>query len=923
MKINFNFAPDTRVTLAANGQTETVDLWSRAHMLMEGHAGRINVYDAPLTDPSAGTAVVRSDGKTTLNLLDEAGPVEVSVGLANGRKGLVRTPARAQKRGFASGEHYWLAQDANGRFKPEPGRRHRKIYLSGSPAAMNKAKIAAHAGVAESAVTGAWLEARPQYGNSEAMPLAHDAWMLLQPQLQGATRDGRSDWIRYERGYDYTFIADRYIRGESELHPLVVETWGTGTRPKVKGFSWSASFGPRFMLVRDVDTPIIHPRYAYGIIFENCRITGTTESQLTDVGMATMRECVIFDVAKTVPKDGRTKWEGSQDRTSGLYSSKGRNLMFDGCVVDRNGWAEGYDYNRDGTMPMPPSDRNHGLYLTFNCETVHIRDSLISRNSSCGLQIRFGGQYERNLFTDNNLACGIHSGSALGNVNQFSNFIDNVNFGAGYKRVNSYQGRINGGFDVSGALTAQIGCVIAHLANPADPDEIADRTMGNPSRPDWDAGSPYGDGTNNIYTDTQVFGWGKTVNGDWKNERVAGLDDTVLMETTVQRFTAQLLGEQTASINDLVLYLRQDTEAKIGDTVREAVQWTKTRFGTPLPDRKTPGDLVFRPDPRVDGFRWDNRLNWSTLDLPGTHVTDTVDIDGHDVLFGTLDTSIAVLKSKNGTLDVTSGKLTVGTLTDALAATVRNSGQLGLGATSQDVSMKATGGRIKLDGAVSKLDLEVRGNAEVLLGANATVPTGKTLVVSGQRCLAGWDGTGSATLTVAGTLEFRAGIMLTVGGTAWNQRYIKPGNRIVTENFAATIADYEERSDKTTNRLFLSDLMGTPQPGESFLYAIASDVSDTSDPEIPLNATVTAVVSRGMPMLHRFRSGTIGDGVTEPTVSVSLVLAAGSVVVIGRADLLEPGTYDLTGPSVAVTNNGATLPAGVTVTGGKLVLTVS
>lgn len=177
MKIDFNFAPDTKVTLAADKQTETVDLWSRAHTLLEGHAGRINVYDGTLQDPSAGTEVIRSDGKTTLNLLGETGPVDVSVRLAKGRKGLVRTPARAQKRGFASGEHYWLPQDPlTGRFKPEPGRRHRRIYLSGSPQAMTRAMIATHAGVAETAVTGAWLEARPQYGGSEAMPLAADAW---------------------------------------------------------------------------------------------------------------------------------------------------------------------------------------------------------------------------------------------------------------------------------------------------------------------------------------------------------------------------------------------------------------------------------------------------------------------------------------------------------------------------------------------------------------------------------------------------------------------------------------------------------------------------------------------------------------------------------------------------------------------------
>ena len=922
MKISFNFKPDSKVTLSANGQAETVDLWGRAHKLLEGHAGRINVFDGALSAPSTGRAITRNDGKTTLNLLAETGPAEVSVALPGGRKGLVRTPARAQKRGFASGEHYWLAQDANGRFKPEPGRRHRKIYLSGSAQAMNKAAIAAHAGVAETVVTGAWLEARPHYGGSEAMPLAIDAWILLRPVLQGPTKDSRSDWLRLECGYDYALPVDSFMRGESELHPMVVEAWGTGARPRVSGLHWSAKLGPRFMLVRDIDTGIIYPRYGYGIIFENCRISGTSESQLKDSGMATLRECAVFDVAHAKPGSNRTTWDGSKDRISGLYAASAQNMMFDGCLVDRNGWAEGYDFNRAGTMPMPPSDRNHGLYLTFNNLDVHIRDSLISRNSSCGLQIRVGGQYERNLFVDNNMACGLHSGTALGKVNQFTNFIDNVNFGAGYKKVVSYQGNIKAGFDVTGALTAQIGCVVAHLANPDDPAEVAARKS---SRPDWDAGNPYNSGDQYIWNDTQVFAWERSADGSWdpQNERIEGLDRTVLMQTTIQRYTAQKIGRPTATVNDLVEYLRNGPVNQIGETVRDAVQWTKTRFGHPLPVRTTTADLVFRPDPRTEGFRWDNRLNWTTLDLPGTHVADTVDLDGHDVLFGTLDTGIAALKSRKGALDVTSGKLAVGALTDALTATVRNSGQLWLGATSQEVSVKASGGRIRLDGAASRLALEARGNAEVLLGSQATIPAGKALVVSGQRCLAGWDGTGSAVLTVAGTLEFRAGIMLTVGNTAWVQRFVKPGTRVETPGFAATIADYEERSDKTTNRMWLSDLTGLPQPGESFVFGMSSDVGDAIDVEIPLSATVTAVASRGMPMLQRFRSGAIGDGTAEPTVAASLVLAAGSTVVIQGRDYLTAGTHDLTGPGVTVTDNGATLPAGVSVTNGKLVLVVS
>ena len=103
---------------------------------------------------------------------------------------------------------------------------------------------------------------------------------------------------------------------------------------------------------------------------------------------------------------------------------------------------------------------------------------------------------------------------------------------------------------------------------------------------------------------------------------------------------------------------------------------------------------------------------------------------------------------------------------------------------------------------------------------------------------------------------------------------------------------------------------------------MALNVGNTTNEDIDKIATVGSVLSAGIPMLQRFRSGAIGDGLTEPTVTASLVLAAGSQVVITRQDLLAPGSYDLTGPGVTVTDEGATLPAGVSVTGGKLVLVV-
>lgn len=170
MKIAFSFEKDQKVDLTVeqggSQASDRVDLWGKAHRAFEGLAGRINVYEEEITQASTGQLRRRRDGKVTLDLLNEEDPGEISLSLSRGRKGLVRTIPKEQKRGWGAGEFYMLPVDANDRVIYEPGERHRKVYISASPQAMDKAAIAAHAGVSTSAVTASWLDANRQYGGS-------------------------------------------------------------------------------------------------------------------------------------------------------------------------------------------------------------------------------------------------------------------------------------------------------------------------------------------------------------------------------------------------------------------------------------------------------------------------------------------------------------------------------------------------------------------------------------------------------------------------------------------------------------------------------------------------------------------------------------------------------------------------------------
>lgn len=890
------------------GQSKSVLAWGEAPAPgtnLTALGGRIAVFDEAITAPSAGKAVARADGKTTLDLRDTTSAMTITA-LVNGVPGQIEVSAKRMRDGFVDGEFYWLAQDGNGRFQPTPGRSHRKVYVSGSPSAMTVAAIAAHAGVATSAVTGAWLRDRTQYGGSEAMPLAWDAFSLLRDALWGQGKEGRSDWCFFERGYEYGDLrspATKWIRGESEMHPLMFAAYGVGHWPKFNSISWSVQNGegPKNVIFRDLRTKSAKFKYSSNLIIEGGWYDGGDYLEFVEPQYLTIKDARLVDHWTLAPKDP-LYWT-TADRVSASYISWGRDVIMDGCLVDQNGWHLDYDINADPAKPLPHMDRNHNLYWSSDLRGVMIRDVISSRGALTGFQMRCGSFTERALMLYNNIGYG---GDPFDREREnYTVLADCVVMGSGNKRVNSPRlitGAVSVGLDVHSNDAVQIGCVVAHDADPAVPAERAARTERQAAFRGQEGG-PVGSNYNGIYVDTQAFNWNGVDTG------VQGIPGANLNAVSLANQTRALLSDPTADQHDFYAYARLES-TNIKALCQQIIKTVKgpSAFNTPIPERNTPADLVFLPDWRMEGMFWWNRRNWSDGTLPGTHVADTADLDGNFVRFGTLTTSIAALKSKGGILDVTSGKLAIGAITDAANIRVRGSGQIVVPATTQPLSIASENGLTTISGAVTKLDMEVRGHAEVLLGLDATVPTGKKLVVSGQRALVGWDGAGSRTLTIAGTLEFRAGLMVTTSGSLLNP-YLVTGDRIVTSNFSANIADYEEINSNSTNRLWLSDIEGLPVAGEAVVCPRAKSNFDKFEQK---TTTITTIASRGLPMLQRFRSGTIGDGLTDPTVTATVTLAAGMQIVLSGLHL-DPPSQDLTGLGINVIDNGAIKPEGVSV----------
>jgi hypothetical protein len=244
-----------------------------------------------------------------------------------------------------------------------------------------------------------------------------------------------------------------------------------------------------------------------------------------------------------------------------------------------------------------------------------------------------------------------------------------------------------------------------------------------------------------------------------------------LDQTTIQRFTADLLGTDTATIDDLAQYLRAQIINGALDPVDadRIIDYFQQAFGI-APDIRTEAEtLRFVPDDRGDGVRWDNRLNWDTDDLPGQINGDSVNLAGNWVSYAAMTSTIDDLDfGSGGKLNVTSGHLKItgdtsvgerGALID-----VSKAGQLWLTgyADSDMLDIDVTGGRFANRGDFSgTFDLNVSGGQAILAasGASMTVAEGSRLTVTGDDAKLGFDGDdgGIATLLVnGGRIDFMA-----------------------------------------------------------------------------------------------------------------------------------------------------------------------
>ncbi|MEP6021550.1 MAG: calcium-binding protein [Paracoccaceae bacterium] len=716
--------------------------------------------------PEFGHASINPDGTISLVLTDAAqtGSVSLSYQIiqANGAIDVVNETLDieegTQVAGWAQGDHYMLATDADDRVIVETGENHRKIFISNSEDALTLDDIAAREGIDFGDLDADFLndpgtailvgrkidKLLEEYGASEDMALAPDAGMALWYATTWSQSEPNSNWLLFESGYEYDDLGQLVSRetfGEDPLHPVHITSWGEGEKPIINSEIKIWQKQSENIVLSDLHLKGgFNVQTGKNILLEDIEFTGTGASIQHAEGV-TVRHTEFYDIFYEELREGFEDWAPHSHRTGGLYVGNVDGVLLEDIVVSQTGWEEGYDPNGDPAYNQPPSQYSHNIYIQRDVTDFTIRDSISAKAASFGLQAKSGGFLDGNLIFENNAGFSALGGNSDGYNDAQGNYslvLDNVVTSAAHK--GAFQiGALANGFYSAGNDSTLIGNVVAHLADPNDPDDLEAKEINSGS------GIYLRDP---FYDDTIIYNWHSRRNVEIGNSddfelNVEGLDTELADQTTIQNLAKLVLNDPNADQHDLAEYVKHNDVS-----VEELIAYFQQGFGVNDGSiRTTNQTLTFEPDERGDGVRWDNRLNWSTEDdvLNG----DSIDLAGNWVNYsGTFRINNMTL-GEDGTLAVAQGRLTIdGTLTGGAdsAINVSYAGQLWLaGDLSGALHFDVSGGRFvnTVDtGSADPLTINISGGQAILATAGATfnLSGGDILTVEGSAANLGFDG---------------------------------------------------------------------------------------------------------------------------------------------------------------------------------------
>ncbi len=746
-------------------QTGTIEVraedWTRGLAVMTGRVATLRLDEMReveiLSGPDIGHASVNPDGSVALVLTgtDATGDTGITLRLTHADGSAIdqrlplRVMAGAQAGGWGLGDVYMLETDETGAIRVEPGRHHRRVYVSGGPNALTLADIAARAGVkpGKGAPWRKIFAENPQYGASPQTALSEEAGDILWRSLVQGSAGPKSHWLLLDRGYRYDRIKLLHDKGDGEtpLHPLYIGAYGSGARPMIAAPVKTIAKTRNVVIQGLAFSNRLRLFNVSNYLLDDILVTGR-EISLRNVTRLTLRRAVVFDVAREAPVKNATTWGPHANRISGIFMTKSRGILLEQTLFDHNGWAEGYDPALSGRAPQPPSMFSHNIYFAADNHDITLRDSIVMRGAANGAQLRSGGMIEDTVFIDNNGALMFgRGGKEMAGTYTLVNGVV-VTSGA-HKETEDGTGALSVGLTNQGALASLTGAIVTHLADPDDPAEAARKRIAQPAL-QHRSGAPFHD-------DTIVYGWvgSRTQDKDGLSEdrNLQGRDRARMQATTIQRFAATALGKPGAGITELGRALRARAIRGHGpngdaDTI---LAFFRAGFGLSDPEPAA-GLRRFVPDALAEGMRWDNRLNWTGGTLPADG--DRVALAGNRVRFGGTITLAGLDLGEDGALGVAQGRLRIdGPLSaGARGAGLRIARAGQLWADGYDgpglLRIAVPGGRLINEGTMAgPTDLTVSGLGQAILatdGAAYVMPRGSSLTVAGASAQVGFDGRG-------------------------------------------------------------------------------------------------------------------------------------------------------------------------------------
>ncbi|MEO0700845.1 MAG: hypothetical protein AAFY80_01775 [Pseudomonadota bacterium] len=728
-------------------------------------------YGNVTVNPDNSLALVLADPKLTGNtsIKYEVTYKDGSTETMTSKLKVVKGP---QESGWGAGDFYMLETDENDDVVVEHGDEHRKVYVSKSKDAYTIAEIAKAEGLSTGKITANWLEKNPEWGSDPSKALAEDAGKLLWNKIAGDAADGKasSNWLLFESGYTYNNfgrIVPEGADGESELHPLYIGAYGDGDRPVIDTnllITKSPSENIVIQGLHFTDGGMVLE--GQNMIFDDLMFSDEPFS-VQGPDNITIRNSSVVDVARDNPSRGND-WVQHADRAQGIFVRETDGLLIEGMLFDHNGWEDDYRFDLSGKGGQPPSMFSHNLYIQNNTTDVTVRDTISMQAASYGMQVRGGGFIEDNVFIDNNAAFSFLGGDykGAGPIGNYSLATDNVVTSAGYKTAATSQGALAWGIGNEGQMSSLVDNIVAHMANPDDPQELAEKDK---------TGAALQNINDAYYDDTIVYNWVGARDADNQSKvdgrNTGDLNKNTLDDTTIQNFAAEVTGKSNASISDLADYLRAQANGDLDDVVDAdlIIAFFQEAFGIAPDIRLDPTTLRFVPDEVGDGFRWDNRLNWDSEDLPGTIRGDNVDLAGNWVNYGGTTEINDLDFGSGGALSVGHGKLEVtGDITSGAEGgnlLVDNAGQFWTNGYSDSdlLEIDVEGGRFVNTGMFDgNANVDISGGQAILATDDGAyeIDDGNTLKIIGNGSEVGFDDDDGDTAVLRlddnGTLEFTA-----------------------------------------------------------------------------------------------------------------------------------------------------------------------